>query len=648
MKKFKLNALFMSLLLFSALFAGCGDDKTQDPEPGNAPVLKIQTDQPGKLTVSASGGRITLSYQVDHPVGSQLASASSEDSWLHDFENTTAGKITFTADENIEDDLTRTGFVTFSYPGAEDVTVSVEQSVPDKPLLISVTEVTVASVKADILAAYDAKLTFLTGLVKKSDYDAVGSPEKFLENELTKLKAEADEYLFGSLAEYLSFLFDDWDPDGYKLSRENLEIDTDYYIFAYGIDSDGRLTTRLVKKAVRTNALKTIDFRLAATAVEQKSATLTADPDDTQTNYFLGFISAQEYENSFHGSDEEVVAGALSSIRVNIGTDASRLDQVTSKGKTSLPFTGLLPDTEFYALAFGIDKSISACTSLTKVPFTTAKVEITDDCTFAIDIASCNSVLMNIHVVPSRTTTRYYSTIKSTDEVSGKTPGQVADEQIAFENGFNMNWAGDKQIFTGERTLHSRRDIGATHIKPQTSYTVYVFGVDRQGNRTTQVATHTVTTTAVVPSSMTLAIEDITPGAETDPDDWFGGKICNFQFSVTPSTDDEYYYTGIVSASEYDSFADDEAFMREVVRQSGDYIMLNCFMGRNNGALVASPVPFRSSYTYGSEKLVSGTDYYIFAFGYMGDITTGLFKAAATADDGEGGGGWNPFPSGKL
>lgn len=648
MKKLKSAALFVSLLIFSALFSGCGDDKTDDSAKGNTPVLEVLTDQPGKLTVTAAGGAISLSYEVEHPTGNQLATASSKDLWLHDFDNATAGRINFTADEHTEDDMTRTGTIVFSYPGAEEVTVSVEQTMPDKPLLICVTEVTVASVKADIIAASDPQMTFLTGLVKKSDYDTIGSSEKFLENELAKLKTEAEEYQFNSLAEYLDFLFDGWDPDGYKLSRENLEINTDYYIFSYGIHADGRLTTRLVKQAVSTNDLKTIDFKLAATEPGQKSVTLTADPDDMQTNYFLGFISAQEYRESFHSSDEEVVAGALGSIRVNIGGDASKLDQVTSKGKNSLSFTGLLPDTEFYALAFGIDKSISACSSLTKVSFTTEKVEITDDCTFGIDVPSCNSVLMNIHVVPTRTGTRYYSTIKSDDEAAGKTPGQVADEQIAFENGFNMNWAGNKQIFTGERTLHSRRDVGATHISPLTSYTIYVFGVDIRGNRTTKVATHNMTTTAVVPSAMTLAIEGVTPGAETDPDDWAGGKLCNFEYSVIPSTDEEYYYTGIVCASEYRSFADDETFIREVVRQSGDYIMLNCFMGRNNGALVTFSAPFKSSYTYKSEKLVSGTEYYIFAFGYMGDVTTGLFKAAATADDGKDGGVWDPFPSGNL
>ena len=626
------------LLTHPLLLTGCGDDSTDDRTPGSAPALTVKTNETGTLSVAAVGGPITLTYEVANPVEGKLATAASKETWMHDFDNATTGKITFTVDENTEDDQTRTGKVVFSYPGAEDVTVTVLQQMPEKPISIAVTEITVSSVKADLTAVSDPQMTFLSGVVKKSDYDAIGSPEKFLGKELEKLNKEAEEYWFDSLAEYMEFLLGDWKPEEQKLSREGLEINTDYYIYAFGIDTKGELTSRLVRQAFKTNDLKTIDFKLSATDLEQKSVTLSADPDDAETNYFLGYITQEEYKTSFHSNDDEVVAGALGNIRLGIGTDASKLDQVTLKGKRSLPFTGLLPNVEYYALAFGIDKSVSACTVLSKMPFTTKPVEIADNCTFAIDFPAYNSVLMNIHVLPSNASTRYYATIKTTDEVKEKSPAQVADEQIAFENGFNMNWAGDKQIFTGERTLHSRRDIGATHILPLTQYTVFVFGVDTEGNRTTEVGTATLTTTAVQPSNMTLAIGSIVPGAETDPDDFFGGKLCNFQFEVTPSTDEEYYYTGIVKKSDFETFASDEAFMADVVRQSGEMIMLNCYLGKQ-------AAPFKGSYTYQGEKLQSGSDYYIFAFGYMGDVTTGLFKEAATADDGEGGGGgWNPFP----
>lgn len=74
-------------------------------------------------------------------------------------------------------------------------------------------------------------------------------------------------------------------------------------------------------------------------------------------------------------------------------------------GEGSLEVEGLLPDTEYYALAFGIDNSVSACTKLTKTPFKTDAVAITDDCKFEVSVLDVNSILMNIAVKPSKATT---------------------------------------------------------------------------------------------------------------------------------------------------------------------------------------------------------------------------------------------------
>ena len=60
-----------------------------------------------------------------------------------------------------------------------------------------------------------------------------------------------------------------------------------------------------------------------------------------------------------------------------------------------------------------------------------------------------------------------------------------------------------------------------------------------------------------------------------DPNDFFGGKLYYFQYGVKPSIDTEYYYTGIVKKSTYETFADDEAFMKDVVGQAGELIMMN-------------------------------------------------------------------------
>lgn len=650
MKKIKFWALWALLLTPPLLLSGCGDDSTGDDAPVNPPVLTIKDNALGIISVAAAGQTVSFEYEVAEPVAGKLAVARSDAEWLHDFDNEAFGKITFVADENAGEELTRTAKVTLSYPGAESVTVEVAQG--ERVISMDVTEVTVSSVKAKLAMKDDPAQTFLFGLVKKSDYDAIGSPEKFLEAERAKLEAEAkDSGWFDTLADYLDFLLGDWNPDDQQMNRDGLELDTEYYIYAYGIDKTGAYTTPLVRRLVRTNGLKEIDFKLGVKEIKQTTATLTGNPEDAFVYYYLGYVSKADYEGMFKQDDEQIVNNALGAIRMGIGSDGSKLPEVASvrMGEGSLEIGGLLPDTEYYALTFGIDNSVSACTKLTKQLFKTEAVAIVDDCTFEVAVTDVNSLLMNIAVKPSKATTRYFATIKATDEVKNMTPSQVADDEVAFQNGFTppVDWTTDPRVFTGEQTLHSRRSLGITILKPETDYTVYVFGVSDKGVRTTEVATAATRTTAVVPSAMTLEVRNVTPGAESDPNDWtgWGSKLYYFQYDVKPSVDTEYYYTGIVGKSAYEAFADDAAFMKDVVEQAGELIMMNCFMGENNAGLIATPAPFKGSTEYSGTAIADGKQYYIFAFGYMGAPTTALFKVEATAGE-DSGGGWNPFPDG--
>jgi len=224
-----------------------------------------------------------------------------------------------------------------------------------------VTEVTVASIKAK-LETDDPAQTFLFNLVKKSDYDAIGSPEKFLEKELKALEEEAldsDGVVHFARKSIWYFLLSDVElPKAQNLNRDELEINTEYYIYAYGIDVKGEITTPLVRRLVKTNDLKEINFNLTVEDEGQTTATLKGNPDEKFTYYYLGYTSKTEYEDSFKGDDQQVIDNALGSIRMGIGNDGSKLPDVASvrMGEGSLEVEGLLPDTEYYALAFGIDK----------------------------------------------------------------------------------------------------------------------------------------------------------------------------------------------------------------------------------------------------------------------------------------------------
>ena len=141
MKKIKFWALWALLLTPPLLLSGCGDDSTGDDAPVNPPVLTIKDNALGIISVAAAGQTVSFEYEVAEPVAGKLAVARSDAEWLHDFDNDTFGKITFVADENAGEELTRTAKVTLSYPGAESVTVEVAQG--ERVISMDVTEVTV-------------------------------------------------------------------------------------------------------------------------------------------------------------------------------------------------------------------------------------------------------------------------------------------------------------------------------------------------------------------------------------------------------------------------------------------------------------------------------------------------------------------------
>lgn len=87
------------------------------------PVITVD-----KTTVSAKpeGDIVTLTYSIKYPATGATIAAASTETWVNGFDYGTAGEITFAVDAN--EGEARTATVTLSYPGAEDVAVTVSQS----------------------------------------------------------------------------------------------------------------------------------------------------------------------------------------------------------------------------------------------------------------------------------------------------------------------------------------------------------------------------------------------------------------------------------------------------------------------------------------------------------------------------------------
>lgn len=77
------------------------------------------------VSVKPEGDIVTLKYSIKYPAADATIAAASTETWVNTFDYKTDGEVTFAVDAN--EGEARTATVTLSYPGAEDVAVTVSQ-----------------------------------------------------------------------------------------------------------------------------------------------------------------------------------------------------------------------------------------------------------------------------------------------------------------------------------------------------------------------------------------------------------------------------------------------------------------------------------------------------------------------------------------
>lgn len=90
------------------------------------PVINVTSDNP--MAVSNANDLHAIEYTISNPT-SAVISAVANVSWIHDFDCSTAGEVSFEVDANqVKDAPARNGVITLSYEGAVDVEVTVNQA----------------------------------------------------------------------------------------------------------------------------------------------------------------------------------------------------------------------------------------------------------------------------------------------------------------------------------------------------------------------------------------------------------------------------------------------------------------------------------------------------------------------------------------
>ena len=90
------------------------------------PTINITSDNPMSVAKTASTGN-TISYTISNPTTANLT-ASSEATWIKNINYDTPGSVTFNVDAQESGAAARSGVITLSYTGAENVDVTVNQA----------------------------------------------------------------------------------------------------------------------------------------------------------------------------------------------------------------------------------------------------------------------------------------------------------------------------------------------------------------------------------------------------------------------------------------------------------------------------------------------------------------------------------------
>lgn len=319
-----------------------------------------------EIEAEAEGGDFEISFTLENPAeGGELKAESDE--WITTDINDAAIDVTVAANEGEE---TREGIVTVTYTWAGEplsftVRVFQKKILGEAPFTIEIPEDDIRITSARVITTrLDASVTWHSDILSQDEYDMFeGDMEAYLRYILEDMSA----YYGFTIEEILrnGFLYDKDDED---YTYTGLEAETAYKAYAVGADYDGNITTNFRLKDFTTSGMTMtgLAFEIETTP-QAESVLMDVYPSDKEA-YYLNTVIDESWYNAGY-TDEEIMMEHIDYYWDYI----IYYDMYYYQGdiKEHL-IEGLYPETDYYAIAFGIDlDSMEYCSALTKVEFTT-------------------------------------------------------------------------------------------------------------------------------------------------------------------------------------------------------------------------------------------------------------------------------------
>lgn len=548
-----LCTLMAGLLLFS-----CSDDDTNDGPDVKKPVITATEAQLG-VSLAAEAGSWELHYSVSNATEGDVVTAECPDSWIEILPGEEAGIIPFNYEGNIEAE-DRSTTIRLSYPGADDVEISIrQQGTQDWIISIAVTDPQAFNAAVSITSNKKDK-TYVMLNLPKQDFDKFTTDDELTAYYVDLFRSAAAAYEV-SLETLLSQILYKGNLEG---NINNLKPLTDYVAVAFGLTADGTVTSKVFSDEYRTSEVPHYDekINISPKILKPNFVELELRPESDQYRYYADIMAQEEFDK-FPSLDEfaaDVIAGLQEVIDMNTAFgNTMTWEDITLQGISNTSVNSLYSDTNYTSFAFGVTNGYRT-TDVFSRNDKTPQPSLTSNCTFVIQAISTDPKLSKVRITPSDDSD-YFAIITTKSETDATTPERFADDCIIYANTFDT-WI----TWTGEQTLE------VTDLAADTDYTVAVFGVGDYYERTTKVYYYTLHTNSLDKVDITFDLKV----TSTDQSSVY--------YACTPSDLNQSWAVGTVKKEKHDSFASEEEFVEYLKTAGNGFAIMN--MGVATGSLM--------------------------------------------------------------
>lgn len=513
-------------LLAAVGLAGCGPDdpeQTKDnPDNGKAPKILIkETD----VAISSEGESKRLTYEIENAVEGAELNVDTDADWILDL-TSTSRLIKFTVEKN-ETGEARAADITLSYEGAEDQIIKVSQSAYVDPIKITIVSTDATSVVFNV-ETVEEDFTWIGQIVGKEWYEYYADdPDGILEADLEYFSSEAANYNV-SLQEYLSKVLIKGSKE--NLSYKGLDPETEYILYAYGLNSAGEQTSGIYTAALTTtepyDGPITFEFE-----IKDNNAVLdvTVTPSHDGVAYYYDMTTPEALREFDEDNDKAIAKWLESRINeyIDYGDFASReefFEYFTYRNPSNSVFEAIV-NTDYIFYAFKWNENCEIVGDIAYANHSTGDI-IPSDNVITTTVTDITQTTFYVNAVTTNLDP-YFLYAEPSSELEGVS---TDDEYFNYFYG----WLGSFYIWN----YISEGDMVARfyEMKPDTEYTLVTFGY-MSGARTTPVSTQTFSTLPMCAPNdceFDIQVSNI--------------KTTSAEVSIKPSDTGHYYYWDVYPA----------------------------------------------------------------------------------------------------